>query len=100
MTQQLKRTAMARWLKRGADAVTGAVLIVCALASPAMAQVAASGPILPSERDAIQTSRTVAASEYRDSYCARWSDGCSVCQRTTANDAPDCEPYGIPSQPA
>jgi hypothetical protein len=94
MKQQGRETSMIRWPRRGLDAVAGAILMMCALASPAMAQVATSGPILPSERDTTQTPRTVAASEYRDSYCAKWTDGCSVCQRSTANDAPDCRPIG------
>src|ERR1022692_3321955 len=83
---------MARWLERKLDAVAGAIFMTYALISPGAAQVATSGPILPSERDMTQTPRTVAASEYRDSYCAKWTDGCSVCQRNTANDAPDCQP--------
>jgi hypothetical protein len=64
--------------------------VTLALSSPAIAQVANSGPILRSERETTQTSRTVAAEEYRDAYCAKWTDGCSVCQRTIANEQPEC----------
>jgi hypothetical protein len=55
---------MARWLERGVGAAAGAILT---LSVPATAEVATSGPILPSERDMMQMPRTVAASDYRDS---------------------------------
>ncbi|HEY4918624.1 MAG TPA: hypothetical protein VII40_00835 [Xanthobacteraceae bacterium] len=77
---------------RGSIAVAALLVTMLASGSPILAQVAISGPILPSERQTTQTPRTVAASEYRDAYCAKWTDGCVACQRPTANDEPLCQP--------
>jgi hypothetical protein len=62
-----------------------------AFGSPAKTQVAVFGPALPSERQTTESSRSVAARDYRDAYCAKWTDGCVVCQRTTAGEEPSCE---------
>jgi hypothetical protein len=57
---------------------------------PAWAQLAESGPLLPSERRTTTVSRSVPAGEYRDAYCARWTDGCTTCTRRSVNRDPVC----------
>ena len=57
----------------------------------ASAQFATSGPFLPTERNFSLMSRDVPATTYRDPYCTKWTDSCSVCQRKTANDEAVCE---------
>lgn len=86
----LRGGAMNRW--RGYALLALVVLTAIAL-SPAQAQYATSGPLLPAERATTESPRTVPASEYRDAYCARWTDGCTVCQRTSVNDQPSCHPF-------
>jgi hypothetical protein len=56
----------------------------------AIAQYAVSGPLLQAERQASETPRSVTAQEYRDAYCAKWTDGCAVCERATIEDEPKC----------
>jgi hypothetical protein len=68
----------------------GVTALAFALVVPAQAQFATSGPILPAERTWTETSRDVAAADYRDAYCARWTDGCAICERTSANEQPKC----------
>lgn len=66
--------------------------IFIAISSPALSQYADYGPLLPAERSSAETSRYVAAEVYRDAYCAKWNDGCTLCQRNSANDQPACQP--------
>jgi hypothetical protein len=80
---------MSGYPRRRLDAI---LFFAIAFASPAQAQLAISGPILPSERQTMEPPRTVPASEYRDGYCAKWTDGCSVCQRKAPGDEPACQP--------
>lgn len=68
------------------------LLVAAAFTSSAFAQVLTSGPIVPSERQTSETTRNVSANEYRDAYCKRWTDGCVVCQRDSANEQPACRP--------
>jgi len=79
-------TAICR-LRCGATALALASVLVV----PAHAQFATSGPILPDERTWTEPSRDVAAADYRDAYCARWTDGCSTCERNSVNDQPSCQ---------
>jgi hypothetical protein len=72
--------------------IAWSVLALLVISAQAPAQVATSGPILPSERQTTESSRSVAASDYRDAYCARWTDGCVECRRTSANEMPSCQP--------
>lgn len=65
-------------------------LLASLLVSPARAQFPASGPPLPIERETTETPRNVAAADYRDAYCAKWTDSCTSCERATANDEPKC----------
>jgi hypothetical protein len=78
---------MTRWL--GWSLIVAA--LVTASLAPAHAQYPSSGPISPVERSWTESSRDVPATEYRDAYCARWTDGCTTCQRTNANDQPACQ---------
>jgi hypothetical protein len=71
---------------------------LCAAAfSPVQAEYAQFGPLLPAERSSTETSRYVAAEVYRDAYCAKWTDRCTLCQRNSANDQPACQPVGTDS---
>jgi len=67
-----------------------ACLSTALLCADARAQFASSGQILPAERQTTEAPRTVAAREYRDAYCAVWTDGCTTCERKSANDQPAC----------
>lgn len=79
---------MTCWLIRSLIllAASGAAAPFCA----AQAQFASSGPILPSERQTTESPRTVEARAYRDAYCAIWTDGCTTCERKSANEQPAC----------
>lgn len=72
------------------------LLLTTTQADVGNAQYAATGPLLAAERQASETPRSVAAREYRDAYCANWTDGCSVCERATVNDEPRCRTTGAP----
>jgi hypothetical protein len=69
-------------------------LVAGAFASPVAAQLATSGPILPDERTTTEPPRAVPAPDYRDAYCATWTDGCSICQRKVAGGEASCQPVG------
>lgn len=58
----------------------------------AAAQYAVSGPLLLAERQTSEIQRTVAAEDYRDAYCATWTDGCTVCARASIKDEVTCRP--------
>jgi hypothetical protein len=77
---------MTRWL---GWSLIGAALVAASLAH-AQAQYLPSGPLSPAERSSTESSRDVPAAEYRDAYCAQWTDGCTTCRRTNANDQPAC----------
>lgn len=48
------------------------------------------GPLRPEERQTVEPSRAVAAPDFRDAYCAKWTDGCETCQRTFSQQEPSC----------
>lgn len=58
----------------------------------AEAQPGISGPLQPEERQPNEMSRAVSARDYRDAYCAKWTDGCEFCQRSASQAEPACLP--------
>lgn len=79
---------MKSWLSR----LLCVLVVFCATGSfcAAQEQFATSGPIQPAERQTTEPPRTVAARDYRDAYCALWTDGCTTCERKSVNDRPAC----------
>jgi len=67
------------------------IIAIATLSTQSSAQFATSGPFLPTERNFSLMSRDVPAPSYRDPYCTKWTDSCSVCKRKTANDEAVCE---------
>jgi hypothetical protein len=82
---------------RSAFAASVRVATVLALFLPAGAAPAAdtewplSGPITGEERHTAETPRDMPAADWSSAYCAKWTDGCTTCERKTANDEPVCE---------
>ncbi len=70
--------------------LSAVALTTAAFAQTSPPQFVEYGPILPSERDVPQPSRDVAARDYRDAFCADWTDGCEECRRSGVNDEPTC----------
>jgi hypothetical protein len=49
-------------------------------------------PVIKLPLDVIDPPRDVAAAGWISAYCAKWDDGCTVCERQMAAEQPHCKP--------